>query len=197
MVTINSLMFSNNSNHLIKAVKFSFVVLLVSNLFVCCSNQKQAVKVHTTINSPQVSFAQAEIQSALSEREAVTKDENKSNKEKLNILLKIDTLENLKKEGFSMQKDKGKIVVTGVDLAGLMYGGLELAEQIWLYGIQKIQKTTINPHFEMRGPKFNIPLDVRTPSYSDASDAGQKNIPVMWDFAFWKDQLVKKVSRRL
>jgi hypothetical protein len=41
----------------------------------------------------------------------------------------------------------------------------------------------------MRGTKFNIPLDVRTPSYSDVSDAAQNNIPEMWSLDFWKDYI--------
>ncbi|MHC4157546.1 MAG: carbohydrate-binding family 6 protein, partial [Planctomycetota bacterium] len=46
-----------------------------------------------------------------------------------------------------------------------------------------------NPYMAMRGTKFNIPLDVRTPSYSDASDAAQKNIAEMWSFDFWREYI--------
>jgi hypothetical protein len=35
------------------------------------------------------------------------------------------------------------------------------------------------------GIKFNIPLDLRTPSYTDCSAAAQANIPVMWEREFW------------
>ena len=38
----------------------------------------------------------------------------------------------LKKEGFSIKKNKDQIIVTGFDEAGLMYGTLELAEQLKL-----------------------------------------------------------------
>jgi hypothetical protein len=41
----------------------------------------------------------------------------------------------------------------------------------------------------MRGVKFNVPLDLRTPSYSDMSDAAQKNIGVVWDMRFWREYL--------
>jgi hypothetical protein len=41
----------------------------------------------------------------------------------------------------------------------------------------------------MRGVKFNVPLDLRTPSYSDMSDAAQKNIGTVWDMTFWRDYL--------
>ena len=43
----------------------------------------------------------------------------------------------------------------------------------------------VNPFIARRGIKFNIPLDARTPSYSDDSTSGQANIPEMWDMAFW------------
>lgn len=96
----------------------------------------------------------------------------------------------LKPEGFSLKKDaKGKIWVAGADLPGLMYGILEFAEQFRLYGIERIRETDQNPYMLKRGIKFNIPLDVRTPSYSDMSDAGQNNIAEMWNFDFWKETI--------
>jgi hypothetical protein len=76
-----------------------------------------------------------------------------------------------------------------LDDNGLLYGGLELAEQIKLFGIDGVRETTQNPHMEKRGTKFNIPLDVRTPSYTDVSDVAQKNIPEMWSFDFWKEYI--------
>lgn len=96
----------------------------------------------------------------------------------------------LKTEGFSIRRDsKNAIRVVGADAAGVMYGGLELAEQIRLYGIQGVRNTDQNPYMEKRGIKFNIPLDVRTPSYSDMSDAAQENIAEMWSFDFWKSTI--------
>ncbi|MCX6138908.1 MAG: hypothetical protein NTV54_15630, partial [Ignavibacteriales bacterium] len=96
----------------------------------------------------------------------------------------------LKSEGFSIRRDsKNTIRVVGADAAGVMYGGLELAEQIRLYDIQGVRNTDQNPYMEKRGIKFNIPLDVRTPSYSDMSDAAQANIAVMWSFDFWKSMI--------
>src|SRR6188768_3814458 len=43
----------------------------------------------------------------------------------------------------------------------------------------------IAPRIEQRGIKFNIPLDARSPSYSDDSTSAQANIPEMWSRAFW------------
>ena len=75
-----------------------------------------------------------------------------------------------------------------------MYGGLELAEQIRTRGVDGVVDTDRNPYMSLRGTKFNIPLDLRTPSYSDMSDSAQANIDTVWDFDFWRaylDQLAR------
>jgi hypothetical protein len=64
-----------------------------------------------------------------------------------------------------------------------------VAEQIKIYGLEGIRETEQSPHMELRGTKHNIPLDVRTPSYTDPCDAAQKNIPEMWSFDFWKEYI--------
>ncbi len=98
----------------------------------------------------------------------------------------------LKKEGFFISKSgEGPFTywVIGNDEAGLMYGGFELAELIETQGMDAIKEHVQNPYMAMRGVKFNIPLDVRTPSYSDVSDAAQHNITEMWNFEFWKEYI--------
>ncbi|WP_114748467.1 beta-N-acetylhexosaminidase family protein [Pleomorphovibrio marinus] len=97
-----------------------------------------------------------------------------------------EIVEDLNSEGFHLKKGKDGILIQGGDEAGLMYGCLELAEQIRLFGLEGIEEIRQSPHMEMRGTKFNIPLDMRTPSYTDASDAAQHNIAHMWDMEFWK-----------
>jgi hypothetical protein len=110
------------------------------------------------------------------------------------------TTEGLEAEGFSIQRRKDKDVTTvfvvANDQAGLMYGGLELAESIKLKGINSIDNITQNPYMKKRGVKMNIPLDVRTPSYTDVSDAAQQNIPEMWNMEFWKEYLDSLASYR-
>ena len=80
----------------------------------------------------------------------------------------------------------GRIIeITGGDERGLMYGGLEVAEQARLYGLESIKECSAKPFLPDRGTKFNIPIDLRTPSYSDAGDAAQSNIDDVWDIEFW------------
>lgn len=102
----------------------------------------------------------------------------------------------LNKEGFSIQVNDNLIGVIGYDAAGIMYGGLELAEQIALYGFEGIKTGEYNPYLELRGTKFNIPLDVRTPSYTDPCDAAQNNIPEMWSTDFWKAYIDRLAAYR-
>ena len=101
-------------------------------------------------------------------------------------------------EGFSLRRvrsgDSIQLLVFSSDAAGAMYGGLELAEQIRVNGIEGVTDIDRAPYLPLRGTKFNIPLDLRTPSYSDMGDSAQQNIDTVWDFDFWRaylDQLAR------
>ena len=52
--------------------------------------------------------------------------------------------------------------------------------------LAEVQDADHAPAILRRGIKFNSPLDLRTPSYSDNSDAAQANIPEMWSLDFWQ-----------
>ncbi len=102
--------------------------------------------------------------------------------------------EPIAKEGFRLVKAGNTYWILGGDDAGTMYGGLEFAEQVKLYGLNAVDEMERAPYMHMRGSKFNIPLDVRTPSYTDVCDAAQQNIAEMWSLEFWKtylDQMAK------
>jgi hypothetical protein len=123
-------------------------------------------------------FASDEINSALASRD-----------ERAVITLRIDPSIELQAEGFSIVKTNDGCQVIGKDAAGAMYGGLDLAETIRSEGVAVIQSKQQSPFMQMRGIKFNIPLDARTPSYTDVSDAAQKNIAEMWNLDFWKEYI--------
>lgn len=96
-------------------------------------------------------------------------------------------------EAFALEVERGPgglvFTVRGGGPGGVMYGGLELAEQVRLHGWEGVGPAERTPHFALRGVKFNLPLDARTPSYSDMSDAAQANIATVWDFGFWREYL--------
>jgi hypothetical protein len=103
-------------------------------------------------------------------------------------------------EGFSIRQERSggvrRIYVDGADAAGAMYGGLELAEQIRTRGVDGIANAERSPYMSLRGTKFNLPLDLRTPSYSDMSDSAQQNIATVWDFDFWREYLDQLARHR-
>ncbi len=151
---------------------------LLFALLAGCGMSKDEPAISANVEGPQIDFAIEELRRAL-------KVDGPSPFSKILFQLSAED-EHLQAEGYSIRNDGSILEVSAIDTAGLMYGGLELAEQIRLFGSTEIKGTIRNPYMEMRGTKFNIPLDVRTPSYSHASDAAQKNLPHMWDFEFWK-----------
>lgn len=120
--------------------------------------------------------------------------------------VKMAIVENLKlPEKFGWQcyairvKTSGKqkiVYVLAGDQTGAMYGGLDIAEAIRIQTINTISDSDNKPYLDRRGIKFNIPLDLRTPSYTDPSDAAQQNIPNVWDKSFWVTYLDEMVQNR-
>jgi len=96
------------------------------------------------------------------------------------------------------KQDKNSLViwVLGADAVGAMYGGLDIAEMIRNNQLDAVKDADQKPHLANRGIKFNLPLDLRSPSYSDVSDAFQLNIPVVWDMEFWKKQFDEMARNR-
>ncbi|MCX6618923.1 MAG: hypothetical protein NTZ98_22850 [Acidobacteria bacterium] len=99
-------------------------------------------------------------------------------------------------QSYAIRKRATTYVVLGGGPAGAMYGGLDIAESIRLGTLAEIKDEEHTPYIAKRGIKFNIPLDARTPSYSDASDSAQQNIPEMWSMAFWSEFLDEMARHR-
>ncbi len=101
-------------------------------------------------------------------------------------------------QSFRIQRegDRGIRIIHG-DSVGAMYGAIEVAEQIALGGgLQAITEKARKPYILRRGLKFNIPFDARAPSYDDTGTAAHMNIPVMWEWDFWKAFIDDMVRNR-
>ena len=143
---------------------------------------------------PPAQFAAGEIAAALAARgETVVADTGTSGGDIPRIEFSLTAHDGaaIPPEGFVIRRTSSNgletIRIAASGTAGLLYGGLELAEQIRLHGLQGVVDMERSPRFAMRGVKFNIPLDVRTPSYTDMSDSAQANIATVWDFEFWRE----------
>ena len=86
--------------------------------------------------------------------------------------------------------------VTGGGRAGLLYGLLRIAEVIRDSGIEHLRDERVQADIRHRGIKFNLPLDARTPGYSDDGDAAQANVSVVWELEFWHDLLDRMAGER-
>lgn len=100
------------------------------------------------------------------------------------VVLKWDSA--LKSQSYRIDADGSGIQIAAADDAGFLYGLLDLTD-IW--DTPLVLQRTVTPDIPQRGIKFNIPLDARTPSYSDASDSAFENISQMWDMSFWEEFL--------
>jgi hypothetical protein len=91
----------------------------------------------------------------------------------------------------------GEVVIAGGDPSGLLYGGLEVAEAIRHGGgPTAIRPAAGRPAIAARGIKFNIPLDARTPSYSDGGDAARVALTEVWSLEFWREFLDEMARHR-
>ena len=105
--------------------------------------------------------------------------------------------EELGEQSYTIHVSDKTIEIAGGDENGLLYGGLEAAEQIALGGgPEAVKESEGSPTVLNRGIKFNIPLDMRTPSYTDAGDAAQLNMEDMWDIEFWHEELDELARNR-
>lgn len=102
-------------------------------------------------------------------------------------------LPKLEKESFSVRMDGQELYLFAKENTGVLYGMIHLAECL-----RNAELTASDHHayIKNRGLKFNLPLDLRTPTYSDASDANQQNIKDMWDLDFWERFLDKMAYDR-
>jgi hypothetical protein len=137
-------------------------------------------------NAGPLQFAAAEIRQALQARNAPGLDA---------IILEVSGEGTVQSYRFSKPRSD-TLLVTGADARGAMYGGLDVAEAIRFGTVARLPLIERRPHVAERGIKFNIPLDLRTPSYSDSGDSFQANIPEVWRLEFWRSLLDEMARHR-
>ncbi len=113
------------------------------------------------------------------------------------VNLKLKSEKGIEPQGYKRNCLDDTITIYASEEAGFMYGILDLEKEISHHnGIEGIADREVTPYIKKRGIKFNIPLDVRTPSYSDASDSAFHNIEHMWEFDFWTEFLDRMALNR-
>lgn len=180
-------------------MKNAFAVVLV--LLAGCGTQTgdNGVEVIYDTDNPAIAFAAGKVEATLAARGL------KGGPDRIVITLEGDPalpqgleLPELGVQGYALRKVEGEYWIIGGDSPGAMYGGLDLADDLLAtQPFANIEDVDRNPYIKKRGLKFNIPLDARTPSYSDNNIVSQGNIPHMWDMAFWHEFLDEMALNRL
>ena len=82
------------------------------------------------------------------------------------------------------------------DPEAAMHALLDLKDSIEACSQAVLKPGLHAPFIRYRGIKLNVPLDARSPSYSDCGDSAQGNIAFMWEEAFWFGLLDRMALQR-
>ena len=158
-------------------------ILLISGFMAQSLATAIEFEIHDKVKLPQSQFAIEQISLAV---QGYDSGDNIP-PSKITIRLEIDEFPG--EQAYKIEPGQNEICVYGGGPAGILYGGLELAEHIRLN--RQLPKSEIHgkPFMDRRGIKMNIPLDARTPSYDDTGDAAIKNTINVWDINFWHEYL--------
>ena len=179
--------------------------------------QQPGIAIQLDTAAAQLLYASSQIkQAAIQNKIAVRQSASLNNTAKQETIIKLISNAALSVEianseklklpaGFGWQsysvriKKNGKqkiIYILSGDKTAALYGGLDIALAIRTNNLNALADTDNKPYLERRGIKFNIPLDLRTPSYTDPSDAAQQNIPNVWEKSFWETFLDEMAASR-
>ncbi|WP_445737175.1 hypothetical protein [Mariniflexile sp.] len=196
-----------------KHILYTALILFVMMGLTSCEkgNKNETYHLYFDDTIPQLQFAVDDLEKELSakgisvKRESVTSFHGKSSGNAIVVVYKtadIDQISELlntnipkqkKSQSYSIRvnrQDKTTdIAVLANDINGAMYSVMDITEAIKLQTLNKIKDYDKVPYIEKRGIKFNISMDMRTPTYSSYNDASQQNIPEMWSMDFWKEML--------
>ncbi len=106
----------------------------------------------------------------------------------------------IKAQGFGIrttQNGTKTFWALGGDAVGAMYGGLELAKKLQVYGTEGTWNFDQNAFLENRGIKLNIAFDKRSRTYQ-SKDMEYVNVMIkaVWDMKFWEEYLDEMARAR-
>ena len=167
---------------LLVSLMVSFVIV---SLLVGCATVPKYITTATIkgASCSQAQFAAGDIADALKEVSVGVVEENAEW-----VIRFADIDSSLGEQSYRIEVLGKVIEITGGDERGLMYGGLDLSEQIIIAGgIQGVRSSSVTPYIKERGFKYHTPLDLRCPCYPSIGDSGIDNIENVWDIEFWHE----------
>ena len=166
-------------------VKYHLTLCLL--LFALVAESQNLVSVQADTRTPQVAYAKKKLTESL--RNSYTLSEPPA-KVDFQINLSIDS--NLKPEAFEVQKSEHMIEVKGGDSRGLIYGTLDLSDQLGKgIELKNIRSSAGKPDQEFRAIKFNLPWETYRPSL-----ALEQHTETVKDLKYWDAFLDMMVENR-
>ena len=202
-------------------IKRNIVITLLIGTFIGCSDNNSDTKVGVFYNSTlsPIKFAAEEVKNALNSKgfevEMLSLSELSNLYTNKKIVIALELNANVKsaltkekgtlpteteKQAYSLRTTRATALShwsLGGDAVGAMYGGLDIAESINLYGLDATVEGNHSPTIKKRGIKYHFDPDARTPSYSGAGTSAQESIEYNWDMQYWKDYLDIMARQRL
>ncbi len=156
-------------------MRFVFCLIAASLLiFTSCTADQTSLTIYNDISDPQVEYALTRFRQ-LPEEGTVRLQESDAD-----LVVTTDLEDTLAPGGFRIAVDGNQVRVTGGNAAGLMYGLLNIREQLEV-GNKVIEGGEESPHFSFRAIKFNLPWD----SYR-RGNALQLHYETCRDTLFWR-----------
>ncbi len=136
-------------------------------------------------DSPMLRYALGKLEAALQKRGVAMKRQPSGGvpaRSDIAVLTSPGMEMNPGPDGFSLARSRGRLLITGGDERGAMYGLLDVAEQIrmgtpW----NRIKARTVKAQFEFRGIKFNLPWAAYRTSF-----AIEQHDATCRDLKFWE-----------
>jgi hypothetical protein len=163
-----------NLTHLV-----AFLIIFITS----CTDESLKIQIETDSVSPQVSYAIQQLEAANADKN-IHYDGNH-----LHIIATIDAT-NLKPEAFRIENYEDKIKLTGGDPTGVMYGLLDIKEQLE-HGKSMISEKQLDARLPFRAIKFNLPWA----SYRN-SEALSLHRETCRDLDFWEAFLDMMAANR-
>jgi hypothetical protein len=162
--------------------------ILIGALALCATDAMAAARftILCGLDSPQCSYASRRLREALESPAVIMSAEGKA------AVFELRIEPSMGAEAFSVKRTERQFVVSGGDARGLVYGALELREQL-LDGvtIDQVKSVSAHPALAFRGIKFNTPWDSYRPS-----SALDQHYDTVRDLQFWERFLDMMVENR-
>jgi len=159
--------------------------------------EQRQVSITIDKSSPMQVFGVSKIEAALKKLSIKTQVVEKSlatGKEQIQLkIVSQNSDSEINKEGYRIGKSDKSYLITAIDQSGAIYGLMDIAEQIEMQkGLIKIEEKLVNPRFEFRAIKYNLPWH----SYRE-NESLQANDELSKDLNMWRDFLDMMAEDRL